>query len=114
MKFILGIGTVISLLSLAAMAWAAPTTDQSWQLTEQRQKEIIYLLKQDCGSCHGMTLKGGLGTPLLPSSLEGKPDEVLVHTISEGRPGTAMPGWKQFLTANEIEWLVKTLKQGVK
>ena len=26
---------------------------------------------QDCGSCHGLTLKGGLGQPLLPGKLGG-------------------------------------------
>ena len=114
MKIVIGLGALISLISLAAMAWAAPAAEPTFRLTEKRQKEILYLLKQDCGSCHGMTLKGGLGTPLLPHNLQGKPDEFLVHTIREGRPGTAMPPWEQFLSEEETHWLVKALKQGVK
>ena len=26
-----------------------------------RQDELLHLLRQDCGSCHGLTLRGGLG-----------------------------------------------------
>ena len=72
------------------------------------------LLKQDCGSCHGMTFKGGLGPALLPATLEGKPAEVLVHTILEGRPNTAMPPWKPMLSNEDATWIAQQLKQGVK
>lgn len=78
-----------------------------------RQQELIYLLKQDCGSCHGMTLKGGLGPSLLPGALAGKPAELLVTTILEGRPGTAMPPWKAMLTEDEANWLVTQMQRGV-
>jgi cytochrome c55X len=78
-----------------------------------RQDELVYLLKQDCGSCHGMTLKGGLGPSLLPDALAGKPTALLVATILDGRPGTAMPPWKAMLTADEATWLVNRLQQGV-
>ena len=56
-----------------------------------RQKELVGLVRQDCGSCHGMTLAGGLGPALLPSALQGKPQENLAATILHGRPGTPMP-----------------------
>jgi mono/diheme cytochrome c family protein len=32
-------------------------------LDTARQAELLHLLKHDCGSCHGMTRKGGLGPP---------------------------------------------------
>jgi len=79
-----------------------------------RRNELMYLLKQDCGSCHGMTLKGGLGPSLLPEALEGKPEELLVTTVLEGRANTAMPPWKAMLTHDEAKWLVGQLQQGVK
>ena len=79
-----------------------------------RQLELRHLLIQDCGSCHGMTLKGGLGPALRPSDLEGKPDELLVNTILLGRPGTAMPPWEPLLSQEDAVWLVEQLRAGVK
>ena len=83
-------------------------------ISTERQDELMYLLKQDCGSCHGMTLKGGLGPALLPEALNGKPRDLLVTTILEGRAGTAMPPWKAMLTQDEAEWITVQLLQGVK
>jgi len=77
-----------------------------------RQQELIYMVRQDCGSCHGMTLKGGLGPSLLAERLAKLPDAFLVETIKRGRPGTAMPPWLPILNENEIKWIVKWLKRG--
>ncbi len=79
-------------------------------ITLQRQDELLYLLHQDCGSCHGMTLKGGLGPPLLPQVLQDKPVELLSATILFGRPSTPMPPWSFMLNADEATWLAKHLK----
>ena len=59
-----------------------------------RQAELLHRLKHDCGSCHGMTLKGGLGPALLPAQLAERSDEELVEVILDGRPGTPMPPWR--------------------
>ena len=77
-----------------------------------RQKELIHLVRQDCGSCHGMTLKGGLGPALLPATLAGKPVEGLVATIIGGRPGTPMPPWHRFMAEDEAQWIVDKLMTG--
>jgi cytochrome c55X len=78
----------------------------------QRQAELRHLLEQDCGSCHGLTLKGGLGPALLPEQLAGKPRAFLMHTILDGRPGTAMPPWRPLLSEDEAAWLVDRLLNG--
>jgi len=78
---------------------------------QQRQQELQNMLSHDCGSCHGLTLKGGLGPSLLADALVDKSDAFLVHTILEGRKGTAMPPWKPFLTEQEALWLVHKLKK---
>ena len=78
-----------------------------------RQAQLKHLLLQDCGSCHGMTLKGGLGPALLPNHLKDKPDALLVATILEGRAGTAMPPWRSELTEADAQWLVEQLRLGV-
>jgi cytochrome c55X len=90
-----------------------PLTVWATDLTSQRQSELLYLLKQDCGSCHGLTLQGGLGPSLLPTALTGKPKEVIIQTILKGRPNTAMPPWQGLLTESEIIWLTDQLYQGI-
>lgn len=78
----------------------------------ERQAELRNLLQQDCGSCHGLTLKGGLGPALLPQHLVGKPRELLLLTVRDGRPGTAMPPWGDLLSDADIGWLVDRLLAG--
>lgn len=77
-----------------------------------RQAELLYLLKHDCGSCHGMTRRGGLGPPLLPENLRDRPQTLLVNTVLEGRLGTPMPPWRGQLTETEVQWLVDVLRNG--
>jgi cytochrome c55X len=88
----------------AALAAAEPSPE--------RQKELIHLVRQDCGSCHGMTLQGGLGPALQPATLADKPAEGLVATIIGGRPGTPMPPWHRFLAEDEAQWIVAKLMAG--
>lgn len=78
-----------------------------------RQQALLNLLIQDCGSCHGSTLKGGLGPALTPAALAGKPAVVLQAVILQGRPGTPMPPWAPFMTESEAAWLVEQLRAGV-
>ncbi len=82
------------------------------EVPSSRQTELIYFIKHDCGSCHGMTLKGGLGPALLPETLAGKPRALLVTTIMEGRQKTAMPPWKSMLTYDEAGWITDQLLNG--
>lgn len=78
----------------------------------ERRAELIHLLKHDCGSCHGLTLKGGLGPSLLPAAIADKPDDVLAASILHGRPGTPMPPWAFALSEDEAAWLVGVLRRG--
>ena len=94
-----------------ALFWAS-TASVAAEPDVARQKELVHLLRQDCGSCHGMTLQGGLGPALLPADLRDKPVEGLAATIYYGRPGTAMPPWKQFMSEAEANWIVQKLMSG--
>jgi len=78
----------------------------------ERQATLRYLLSHDCGSCHGMTLKGGLGPALLPQALQDRPDDLLINTILDGRPGTPMPPWRGELSEEDARWLVQLLRAG--
>ncbi len=83
------------------------------KIKDRRKVELENLLLQDCGSCHGMTLKGGIGPALTPDIMNSRSREFLFTTISEGRPGTPMPPWKTFLSSEEINWIIDTLYHGV-
>lgn len=91
---------------VAAPAWAG-------EPAPARQHELDYMLRQDCGSCHGMTFKGGLGSPLLPEDLQGKSEEALADVVLDGIPGTPMPPWRSLLTAGEARWMVARLRRGL-
>ena len=93
------------LVLLSSYTWAEP-------LSKQRQDQLINMVKHDCGSCHGLTLKGGLGPPLTTDALRDKPHGLLFNAIMLGRDNTAMPPWQDLLTQQEIDWLVVLLKSG--
>lgn len=95
-------------LALLAFSGASVASD----LPKERQDALVHLLRHDCGSCHGMTLRGGLGPPLTPAALDGKARAALEATILYGRAGTPMPPWKNMLSEAEVRWLVEALKSG--
>jgi cytochrome c55X len=94
------------------LALSFPVATLASEITFPQQERLVHLLKHDCGSCHGLTLKGGLGPSLLPERLASLPRELVVNTIMYGRSGTPMPPWRTMLTPEEIEWLVDYLYTG--
>lgn len=107
--FFLLLGTVLSL--------SAHPADGGDGAREQlpapaRHLQLLHLLKHDCGSCHGMTLTGGLGPALTRDALADKPLEYLQAMILQGRPGTAMPGWQGLLSEADARWIARQLKEG--
>jgi cytochrome c55X len=74
---------------------------------------LIHFLRNECGACHGYRLTGGLGPPLTPDALKGKPPENMISVILHGRPGTPMPGWDRFLQEGDAERILRLLQQGL-
>ncbi len=77
-----------------------------------REQALVRMVRQDCGSCHGMQLSGGLGPALTPQALAAMPRESLTATIYHGRPGTPMPPWKAMLSEIEADWIAQRLQTG--
>lgn len=90
---------------------AAPAAASVAMPDEARQRALSRLLAHDCGSCHGLTLRGGLGSPLTAEALARRPDAYLETVIRDGVPGTAMPPWGALLDAPDIRWLVGALRE---
>lgn len=97
-------GLLIALLVAAAPALASDPAPDPVALER--------LVIQDCGSCHGLTLKGGLGPDIRPQSIDYYDAEVLRGVILDGIPGTAMPPWRPLLTQAEADWIAAYLLKG--
>lgn len=91
---------------------AAAASDPS-TLPAAREAELRTLVLQDCGSCHGMTLRGGLGKPLVKQQLRDIAPESLAAIILDGIPGTPMPPWRGLLSETEAAWIAARLKEGL-
>ena len=94
-----------------ALSCAAPAP-QAQQPEDGRQRELVRMVRQDCGSCHGLRLTGGLGPPLTPDALGDKPVQSLAAAIFHGRPGTPMPPWRRLLSEPEAQWIAERLVTG--
>ena len=105
---------VVALTLALALAWAWPPALAAGQIQPppERQVELVRLVRQDCGSCHGLRLTGGLGPALTPQALAGKPAGSLAAAIVHGRPGTPMPPWRALLGEAEAWWIAERLLAG--
>ena len=94
-----------------ALALAAASTPVSAGEIADAGK-LANLVRQDCGSCHGLTLRGGLGKPLTSENLQAWNREQLVSIILDGVPGTPMPPWRTLLSEGDARWIADRLQQG--
>ena len=93
----------LALTVLLLCGWAQAEPDA------QRQQELRHLLVQDCGSCHGMTLKGGLGPDIRAMALSGSDPETIAQIILDGVPGTPMPPWRPLMSEDDALWIANYL-----
>ncbi len=94
--------TGLSLSCLAGAAGADP----------QHRSRLADLVVQECGSCHGLTLRGGLGRPLTPEALADRPADLVRDIILDGLPGTPMPPWRPLLSEGDAALIADMLKNG--
>ena len=100
------------LIWLALSFLIATPLGASDAISDSRQQQLRNLLIQDCGSCHGLKMRGGLGPALLPDALAGKTAETISAVILNGQPGSAMPPWRSLLTPAEARWMAEKLLRG--
>ncbi len=73
---------------------------------------LEHLVIQDCGSCHGLTLKGGLGPDIRPEAIAHYNAQTLSDVLLDGIPGTPMPPWRPLMTEAEARWIAEYLLKG--
>jgi len=102
------IGAAVLAPLLASGAAMAAPDDPS----PQRRQQLVHMVRQDCGACHGLRLTGGLGPALTPTALRDWTPEGITATILNGRPGTPMPPWRSFVSEAEAQWIARSLLAG--
>lgn len=111
MRSLVVIGMALGTAALLAIALALPAAAE---VAAPRAKALEHMVIQDCGSCHGLTMKGGLGKPLTAAALDGAAPETLAAIILDGVSGTAMPPWRPLLSEEEAVWIAHYLLKDVK
>ena len=109
--------TLLLIAACAVLTSAAAAKDlksgaSDTVLPAARQTQLVRMVRQDCGSCHGIQLTGGLGPALTRERMADTPLDSLTAVIYHGRPGTPMPGWKTMLTEPEAAWIAQRLQTG--
>jgi len=100
----------VTLAGIGLTVVASPASAADF--TAAKVESLAALVRQDCGSCHGLTLKGGLGKPLTPEHLAQWDNDQVTRIILDGVPGTPMPPWRLLLGEAEARWIAERLKQG--
>jgi cytochrome c55X len=103
---------VLTLPALMLGMAAAADTGADSAPPAKRQQQLVRMVRQDCGSCHGMRLTGGLGPALTAEALAERPLDSVAATIFHGRPGTPMPPWRAMLSEDESRWIAARLLAG--
>jgi cytochrome c55X len=111
-RFALFVIAASALWLSAAVAKDAQTEAATTVPGAARQTQLVRMVRQDCGSCHGIQLTGGLGPALTRERMAELPLESLTAVIYHGRPGTPMPGWKSMLSEAEADWIARRLQAG--
>ncbi len=99
MKF----GTALSYVAAVSLAVTMAQAGTS-------KMNFAKMYEKECQGCHGPIHQGGVGADLRPKALKKKNKQMLVDTILEGRPGTAMPSWKSKFSRDDaagmVDWLM--------
>lgn len=76
------------------------------------KSKVDDIYRENCASCHGASLDGGMGGSLSDSNWKhGASDREIAVAISNGIPDAGMPSFKEALSAEEIRSLVVFIRE---
>lgn len=102
-------GTLVFGAGLGVGLGAALGVAASGGISPEHAARLEHLVRQDCGACHGMRLKGGLGPAIDGDALAGRDPADIARVILDGVPGTPMPPWRPLMTEEEARWIAEYL-----
>jgi cytochrome c55X len=111
-RFGVGVAHVVMAMSFAWHSMGDVLAETGEPPSSLRAQALVRMVRQDCGSCHGMLLTGGLGPAITPQALRDIPVDSVAATIYHGRPGTPMPPWKAMVNESEARWMAERLLAG--
>jgi mono/diheme cytochrome c family protein len=83
--------------------------NKQWPIGDPTVGQPLYAEK--CAPCHGQNGEGGIGSVLNPNQfVSSQTNAEMVAFLLEGRPGTAMAGWKGRLSIPELADIVAFLR----
>ncbi|MBA1438218.1 MAG: c-type cytochrome [Epsilonproteobacteria bacterium] len=72
--------------------------------------DVEKVFEKECQGCHGPNHEGGVGADLRPKVISKKNSYMLAETILNGRPGTAMPPFKEKFSKADADKIVDYLQ----
>ena len=72
--------------------------------------DVASVFEKECQGCHGPNHEGGVGADLRPNVIAKKNAEDLAQVILNGRPGTAMPPFKEKFSQADAQKMVDYLQ----
>ena len=99
-------------LTLPATALALLALAPTLHAQIQRAGKVNEIYAENCASCHGEQMEGGLAPSMLDDAwLRGGDDESLARSIREGLPENGMPPWAGLLSEEDIRSLVIYIRE---
>lgn len=108
---------LLVLTGISTLADASPSPSGAPLPGDPANGQTVY--QQNCTTCHGSSMEGGIGPQLNPiTKLPGVPDPLdvtyLINTVTNGRTpssGPAMPAWQGKLSDQDIKDVVSYILQ---
>jgi len=97
-------------LNKLVMSVAALAVVSSGLFAGTSNMDVEKVFEKECQGCHGPNHEGGVGSDLRPKVISKKNAYMLAETILNGRPGTAMPPFKDKFTKADADKMVDYLQ----
>ncbi|KMT64056.1 PQQ-dependent sugar dehydrogenase [Catenovulum maritimum] len=94
------------------LVFFALTSFSCLALAQMSKGDIKNIYQDNCASCHGKNLQGGMGGSLIDASWKhGSSDDEVSRSIKYGKPDLGMPAWQHTLSDEQIRSMVVFIRE---